>query len=40
MRIKLIRALGLEEPLLRMVRSLDAAIRRWPWLYRRLGGKD
>lgn len=38
-RLRLIRALGLEQPLLRLVHAIDRGLRRWPWLYRKLGGE-
>lgn len=37
--LRLIRALGIEDDLLRLVDLIDRALRRWPWLYRRLGGE-
>lgn len=27
-----------EPPLLRLADALDRGLRRWPWLYRKLGG--
>lgn len=38
MRLAIIRALGLEPFLVRCLEVLDAGLRRWPWLYRKLGG--
>lgn len=38
MRLALIRALGLEEPLTRIVVWMDRQLQRWPWLYRKMGG--
>jgi hypothetical protein len=38
MRLAIIRALGLEEPLTRLSAWTDRQLQRWPWLYRRLGG--
>jgi len=39
-RLRLIRALGIEPFLLRCVRAIDSALRKWPWLYRKLGGSN
>lgn len=39
MRLSIIRALGLEPFFERLVSALDGALRRWPWLYGKLGGE-
>lgn len=39
MRLAIIRALGLEPFFLRLVEGIDRTLRRWPWLYRKLGGE-
>lgn len=36
--LRLIVALGLDAPLRLACERLDAVLRRWPWLYRGLGG--
>ncbi len=38
MRLAIIRFLGLEPFLTRCVEFVDRQLRRWPWLYRKLGG--
>jgi hypothetical protein len=36
--LNLIRKLGIEPFLSACLRGLDRTLRRWPWLYRKLGG--
>jgi hypothetical protein len=38
-RLRIIRALGLEPFFIRLAHRLDDLLRRWPWLYRKLGGE-
>lgn len=38
--LRLIRRMSLETTLRRAVEGLDRLLRRWPWLYKKLGGED